>query len=191
MPAMVWSTIEAAIHAWVVAGTGLSASAVLWAQQAAPEGAAAYATIRPMALQRIGQDWIDVTDAAVPAAGAEIKHNARGVRVLTLVVTVYKGGHRGTTSPLARAEGFVAAARLPLRREALNAAGVGVGSFGPVQSIDGVVGLTTFEPRAMVEARLNLASEVSELGTYIESCEIEGLDSSDDELVILPEFEVS
>lgn len=60
-----WTTIEDAIHAWIVAGTGLAASAVIWEAQAAPRPTGAYVSMRLGGMEARGVDWLDVVDEAL------------------------------------------------------------------------------------------------------------------------------
>jgi hypothetical protein len=48
--------------------------------------------------------------------------------------------------------------------------------FGPVQSLDGVLGESVYEPRAIVECRFFLSEEVEETSTFIEFVELENED---------------
>src|SRR5690606_2698590 len=120
-------------------------------------------------------DWIDIEDAEEPEDAEEIVHRSRGMREATLSIQCFAGvdgAATGASAPAALLHSVVAAANLPTRRAALNAAGVGIGSLGPVQSIDGVLGSSVFEPRATLEVRLFLTGEVTELGTYVESVDL-------------------
>lgn len=169
---MSWADVEDAIHEWVTAGSGLAPGQVIWSQQEGPRPAGAFISLRVMSLRQVGHDWLDVIDVENPEPGAEVEQRSRGVRELQLGVQAFAGPGTGSTSGLSLLNGIVAAANLPTRRDALNAAGVGVLGFGPSQSIDGMLG-TSFEPRAMLDVRLALVSELSELSTYIQSVEVE------------------
>lgn len=166
--AIAWTTVENALVAWVRSGSGLDAEHVFWAQQKRPIPSGRYTTLRVTSIRQVGQDWLDVEDADAPSPGAEIVHRARGSREVLLSLQCFAGAGTGGDAPAMVLDAVQSAARLPSNRDALNAAGVGVLGFGPVQSIDGVVGSSSFEPRATLQARLHLASEVSEFGTWVE-----------------------
>lgn len=168
---MNWTDVENAIHSWVVAGSGLAANQVIWSQQEGPRPAGAFVSLRVSSLRAVGQDWNDVVDISNPEPGAEIELRTRGVRELALSIQCFAGAGIGATSALAVIGGIVDAAGTLSRRDALNAAGIGVLSLGPATSIDGILG-ASFEPRAILEARLALASELSEAATYIQSAEV-------------------
>lgn len=121
-----------------------------------------------------------VDSADTERKGAELTMTARGVREATLSMQAFGGDPTGTGTAMKLLSGVLAALALPARKEALSAAGVGIGRRNPVQSIDGIVGAVTFEPRASLEVRFFLTSEVSELGTYIESAEVENETTGDD-----------
>lgn len=109
-------------------------------------------------------------------AAQEIINRVRGQREVTLSIQAFAGvdgAATGSSSPRALLDLVVAGARLPTAESALYTAGVGVAGLGPVQAIDGVLGSAVFEPRATLEARLLLASEVEELGTIIDYIELE------------------
>lgn len=174
-----WTTVENALHAWVVAGSGLPSAKVLWAQQAAPVPAKPYLSLRALTVDATGRGWTEVVPAASPAPGAEISHRARGARVLTLSIQCIAADATQSGAAVAILERLVAMARLPGQRALLEAAGAAVASIGVVQSVDALAnGL--FEPRARTDARIHLTSEVSEVGTYISTVEVENqVDDSD------------
>ncbi len=165
-----WQAIHSAIRAWVVAAApGWS---VIWSQQGGDRPVAPYIALRLREVRQVGQDWIDVVDAASPAPGAEIEHRVRGQRVVLLGIQAFAGAATGVHAPAAVLDAIRTAARLPSVHSELDAAGVGVLGFGAAQSIDGLVGATVFEPRGVMDARLMIVSEVSEFSTYIERVEV-------------------
>jgi len=109
--------------------------------------------------------------ASTTAAGAEILHTARGVRSLALSIQCFADGPLGAASAAAILANVVAAVNLPTGRDALVAAGLGFIAAEQIQGIGAVLGVSTWEPRAVTTVRFSLASEVSEAGTYIEIVE--------------------
>lgn len=163
---MNWDAIENAIAQWVGEATTLS---VIWSQQEGPRPEGAFVEMALMDIQTLGQDWLQA--AEVDGAGV---HYVRGTRMATLRLQCFAGDAIGAGRPSARLQNVIAAARFPARHDALNASGVAIASFEPVQSLDGVVGVTDFEPRAILDIRLHLAEEVSAAGDLIEHLIIEG-----------------
>lgn len=170
MSAPAWTTIENAIYTWV-SSTGVTAA---WTEPGAPRPAAPFVSMRLAGARGVGHDWLDVQDAIAPDPGAEIEHVVRGTRALTLSLQAFAAAGTGALGAVAMLEAVRTAARLPTGRDALNAAGVGVGSFDAVKAIDGVVNSLTFEPRAVCEVTLWVAAELVETSTYIEIVESEG-----------------
>ena len=126
---------------------------------------------------------IDLTDAGVGThtivdtpttarAGEELYVRARGPREFELTIQAFSDTPVGLSSAVATLEAVRARFELPSVREALSNAGIGVARFAPIQKIGGVVGSTTFEPRARMLVSGFLASEVSETATYIETADL-------------------
>lgn len=171
---MNWATIEAAIAAWVRSASGLSDDgSVRWGEQNAAQSARPMIILRAMAVRGIGQDWVNVEDNPAPEEGEEILNIARGYRELTISIQCFAASSTGSSSARAILENVRSRATLPTIRQALADAGVGLAPIGPVIAIDGVLGSARFEPRATLEVRAFLASEVSEVGTYIEIVQAE------------------
>ena len=166
---MTWADILEALRVWVASASGVTA---IFARQEGARPASPYITIS-VSTRRIGQDWLDVEDADTPTAGAEIVHRARGQRELTITLQAF-GGPVGETAPAALLELVQAKSILPTPRDALNAAGIGIGTFGPVRVFDTLRNGDVLETRASMEVRGFIASEVSETGTYIETVDLDG-----------------
>ena len=177
---MNWSTVQAAIAAWVSSSTGLATSQIRWARQNAPIPTGAWASLRVIGLSQDGRDATSIEDTSgSPAAGSEITYRAQGWRLLTLSVQIFGAAAQGSASPEALLDNLQTGARMPLRAAALLAAGVGVLSFDPVVQLDGAIDEATVDPRAAMTIRLCVASDVTEVGTYIEIVEIEDEDRGD------------
>lgn len=177
------STIEDALHAWVVAASGLAASSVLWSDYEQPRPSGAYIALRLSNVRQIGQDWYHVTNAPAPAAGAEIVTTVWGKRAATLTLQAFGGAPTGTTSPAALLDAVRTKATLPTIRNAINVAGVGIAQFGPVQVVSAGLGSSAFEPRAVMPVELNLTATASEFATFIETVEITD-EITDDEFTV-------
>lgn len=57
-----WSTVQAAIHAWAVAGSGLAADKVYWANQRNPVPSDMFILLNVNAIETIGQDFTTYRD---------------------------------------------------------------------------------------------------------------------------------
>lgn len=165
-----FTTVRAAIHAWVVAATGVAADRVRWAGQNAPRADRPYLALRFLAITPVGQDWHTTEDASPSVPGAELVMRARGVRRFTLRVQAF-GDAVGTNAPEDLLSNVIAARYLPTRADALRAGGVSVTQFGAVTVIDGLHN-GIFEPRATLDVRGLLSSEVVETATFIETVDI-------------------
>ncbi len=124
-----------------------------------------------------GSGTIMLVDTATTLrAGEEIDYKARSVLRAILTLESYTSVGVGldmATSILWRIQ---SKRLLPSKVEILREANIGVSEFGRIKSYSGSQDLVLFEPRAMVDIVLSLASEDSETGTIIERAEI----SSDD-----------
>lgn len=180
--AIPFNAVEDAIFSWIVGGSGVPAKRVYWMHQRSPRADSSNTPFIAMmftTLERFGHDWIDVQDNPSPSPGQEILRIARGLRTATVSVEFFAskvidpttGAADPTVSTLGISVAANVMAALPLFRDALNAAGVGVLSFGPARatSIAVPVGL---DPRARLEIYVNLASEVSVPDTYIEFVDV-------------------
>lgn len=175
-----WEQTQAAIQAWIVAGSGLAADRVRWSGQGGniPTGVP-WISITVLADQPTGSPWVDVEDATSPTAGAEIVHVARSQHAGTLSIQMFNAAAVGSSSGIAVLRRLRAAARLPTVRAALEAGGVGLGSFTAARNVPALQNATYFEPRGVIECRIHTVCEIrpddgGEAGTYIETVEIEG-----------------
>ncbi len=166
--------VEDAIAAWIRSATGLAATHVLWADQGLPRPEGAWVSLKVISdANPTGPCWTDIEDAAIPAAGVEIAHVARETVQWLLSIQCFNGGALGIASAMALLRKVRAAVNLPTPAAALEFAGVGVGRIGPIRDI-GAVRAGDFEPRAAMDVVLFLASETTELGTYIEHAVVTG-----------------
>lgn len=108
-------------------------------------------------------------------AGQEVLMTVRANYAAVLSVQCYAGTdgpYVGDTSPLAVLQNAAMRALLPSVRDALEDAGVGVSSIGPVNNVGAMISTTSWEPRAHMDVKLWVASEVSEAGTVIDTAEV-------------------
>lgn len=67
-----WTAMEDALHAWVVAGSGLPATSVLWENQGASRPDGPFISMRLSSIEARGQDWIQVEDNPLTFANARV-----------------------------------------------------------------------------------------------------------------------
>lgn len=171
---MDWTTVEDALHAWIVAATGLAATNVFWEQQGIGKPAGAYVTMN-LSITQSGQDWTDITDNPTPSPGAEIIHTVRGPRLGTLALQCFAGDATGPSSSKAYLAKLHGSLGLPSIHDALVIAKVGIAIIDPVQSLTLELGNAVIESRALTSIKMHLTSEVSETGTYIETAQHSGV----------------
>lgn len=98
---MNWSTIEDALHAWIVSGSGLAASRVIWSGQSGPRPADPWISMRVSTIRRIGHDWLNYADNPLELADDVIESIDAGANTATLTGHAYESGDgpvRVTTS---------------------------------------------------------------------------------------------
>lgn len=161
--------IETAIAAWTAAGSGLAADHVWWAGQGQPRDEGAWISLNVISdANPTGPAWVDVEDAAEPADGAEIRHVARESVQQIVSIQCFQGAATGAASALGILRQLRASAVLRTPAAVLADAGIGLGRLSPIRNIGGSRN-GAFEPRASMDATIFLASETTELGTYIET----------------------
>ncbi len=162
-------SILGAIAEWVRVSSGLATGQVYWSRQ---RGETPPGTCIAMTLDgeiAVAQDWLVIQDAADPQPGADLEFVLTGPRVSRLVLECLIGDQSWmSVRPDQILSRVLASRNLPTRSAALRAAGIGFGPIGPVQSLN-IERASIFDPRARVELAIHTISEVSELGTWIET----------------------
>lgn len=159
--------IEDAIFAWVVAGSGLAASQVIWAESRGPIPTGTYISLRLLTTKQISSDWLVSREVA-----GQIVHHVRGTRHPTLEMTCFAGGHTGSTRAQQVLQRVLTSIKLPTVAAILRAGDVGIGTRGQVRTVQGVRS-AMFDPRAIVEVGLHLVTDISEPGSSIDTVEVE------------------
>lgn len=169
-----WQTLQRAVQAWVVEGSGLPGARVIWTDQKGIQPAKPYITLAWIGEAGVGSDEQITRNASSPQAGAEIENVVRGNRVETLSVQVYltSGDAQGARAGIAilgdvRSQRFVEETA-----EALREAGVGVANMAGIRTVGITVDSVDIEPRAVMEVSCNIGSELVRTGTYIQTAEI-------------------
>lgn len=100
---------------------------------------------------------VDTADTV--RAGAELVATTTGTRTATISIQCFAGDATGTATPSAYLDKLRAALALEGVRANLKAEGLAVASVGPTRDLSVALnGGATFEPRAVLEARVHLAA---------------------------------
>lgn len=151
---------ENAIYHWVLTGSELAPSQVIWADvgNGGPAPTGLYISMRIIDVDQVSDDWL------IPRrVGGAIVHHVRGTRHPMLELRCFAGdstGARRAELVLAR---VMAAVMLPSVAKALRQGDVGVGTGGPVRVLPGVRS-GMLDPLAMVTVQLHIKIDVSEAG---------------------------
>jgi len=108
-------------------------------------------------------------------AGREIIFKARGQRICYLTLQCHAKDGVGMEMALSILSAIQARRPLPSQRDILYAAKIAIQDIGqvrPVRMGGQVINAATFEPRAVLDIKLGLASTVTEYGTIIERADI-------------------
>jgi hypothetical protein len=170
-----WETVQAAIQAWIVAGSGIPADRVRWADQGGTIPTdVLWISLSVIAEQTLGRPWADVTNNPTPAPLADVIHTVRSSNVGTLSIQVFNAAAQGSSSALQILKNVILARSLPSVHAALVAGGVGIGAFTSARNTGKVENAIYFEPRSVLECRFHTAAETQETGPAIETVETDG-----------------
>jgi hypothetical protein len=167
MSAIAWDTIEPALATWVRTACALGEHNVAWSYELKPRPHVPFASLTLSDIRTIGHDWMITDDAPLPAPGEELRIRARGVRSASFEVQLVPDG----AVELMRRAAVDLVASVPLFVFTLDEAGIAIEDIGPVRVLTGDRG-SILEPRAIVEFRIGLASELESRTTYIERVNI-------------------
>lgn len=168
-----WDTAQAAVHAWIVAASQLTADQVLFAQQDSDEDPAGpWISVDLTSARGLGLDWRQHSFDPDADPGEEVTTYHRGTRQLELTIQAFDGSAVGTSSPRSVLMNFVDRARLSSAYSLLRAAGVGLLEISAVTPIGAIKNSSHFEPRAVVRVTLYITSEVSETAGKLERVDI-------------------
>ncbi len=176
MSAINWATIKDALHAWIVAGSGLAAGRVIFSGQnlGRPPGDDASITIKFSGIVTEKLWSITYKDNPSPSPGAELLKIAKAEAEITYQLTCWPPS---TATDATEAHSYlqevIANGQLDARKEVLKAAGIGFPRFETVLPLDGFVNVTRFEPRAVVTFRFYTTAQITQSITYIETVNVE------------------
>lgn len=155
-----WTTTRAALHAWMVAGTGLPAGRVIWANQAAPRPQTPFAEINPrMSIRRLGA-YDEERPTATPGTIARVTH-------LRLGVSCHLYG-AGAMDLMERAREYL---DTHAARALFEPAGLSVLDRGEVRDITKLLE-TQYEERAQLDLVIGLATTATEDVGFIQTVDL-------------------
>lgn len=168
MPAIAWETADAAIHAWIVAASGLAATHVIFEDEKGKRPEPPYISIQIDDVLPVGSDFVIKDDAPDPEDGEELRVRTFGHRTARLELQAFGPVDSGAAAFRMLVDVISA---LPLHYYDLDVAGVGIGGTEAVQRAPGRrVGIN--EPRAIAAVMLHLGSELEARGTYVERMQV-------------------
>ncbi len=183
---MSWSGIQAALHAWVVAATGISAERVYFANQNNPRPVGgAFATIALEDIDTVGRDRSLEDYDVTRDTGLEVRLRTSGLREFGVEVQVFTAIDHGDSTARAFAGRCQVAANAQGRRDAFKAAGFSMFDVGQVRSVPKVYETDT-EGRAQLVCRCYTQVEFDEFVGWIESVEVTGTVTADDDDIEVP-----
>lgn len=160
------STIEDAIHAAVVAGSGLAEDHVIWTHQAGRRPDRPFINLGLTSMRQIGIGWVDKTrNPNPPPTNGDVVHRARAPQRYQLQLECMAGEMTGLNGAISILSQFVST--LAFTRAALNRAGVSVGTVGDVVPVGNARLDKLLEPRATLQVTLHVRSEATMLGPEI------------------------
>jgi hypothetical protein len=168
MAAIGWTSIQAALAAWISSSTDVPAENVLWAFQAGPQTPRPFVSLEVLEVASPGIDWTIKDYDGTRQPGQEIRRRAHGQRVVQLRIQCFgqEGSNLDALSTLTDA-----IAAIPFAVDDLDAAGAGVGDIGRIQLLEGKRG-SILEPRAVIQLQLHVSSEVERFETFVERVEV-------------------
>lgn len=163
------TAVEDAIYDWVVAGSQLAPTQVIWGGEATgggPVPAGTYISMRFLSTDRVSSDWVRTVEV-----GGQIVHHVRGTRHPTLELTCFAGARYGAGRAQRVLDRVLTAILLPTVAARLRAGNVGIGKRGTIRVQAGTRS-GMFDPRASVEIGLHLEVDIAEPGYAIERAEV-------------------
>lgn len=166
-----WEAIEDALRQWVLDSSGYAEDSVVWTDQGINRPDAPMIALTLGDLVQLGLDSVSYETDVGGDPGLETTTTVAGPRVCTLRVQHYGGEATGNDSSRAVLARALTALSLPVVRDSLTAAGVGIIAAGPVRNIAGVQALQ-IEARAVLEVRFSVQDVATSLGTYVETADV-------------------
>jgi hypothetical protein len=172
-----WTAIENAIHAWVLAASGLATGNIIFAEQDGSQPAGQFITIRIGDLIPVGIDAVTHAYNAAAVNGSQITQTVTGLREFTVSIQCFDGAITGASTPREVLANVWTALSLPTRVTAFKTAGISAFDGGSVRNV-AALREDRFEARALLEVRFYTLQGASETTTWIQTAELDGdLDS--------------
>lgn len=185
MSAPTQAQIENAIHAWVLAATGLAAGKVIWRNQNGPRPARPFVVLSLGGVAEAATPWVNnvPTPATPPVPPSEtptpppnaqsITYTVRGVERLRVTFEAFSDAATGVGSAVDYLRLIRGKLSMPSVRTVLWAAQVGVASFGDVVVLDWLADQAQQLGRAQMDCTVYVPTEFKEFGTNIETTDFD------------------
>lgn len=176
------ATIENALHAWVVAATGLDAGKVIWRNQNGPRPQRPFVVLSLGGVAEVATPWVNnvttpdtpgVPNPTPPPNAQSITYTVRGVERLRVTFEAFSDATTGTGTAVDYLRLIRGKLSLPSVRTALWAAQVGVASFGDVVVLDFLLDQAQQLGRAQMDCGIYVPTEFTEFGTNIETVDFD------------------
>lgn len=171
-----WTTIDDALHAWIVSALSITAARVIWANQNLPQPAYPYVTLQHPGLVEVGtlDETISSTDLTADP-GEEIELLTTGPREFTLTVTAHVDVGTDAYNSDAQATALLSLAQSSLGQrsvlDALSVAGIAIIERLPVLDTSVVVN-GEWNSQATMDVRMRVTSEMTEQIGYIDKVKL-------------------
>lgn len=160
-----FTNIENALHAWIVAGSGLVADNVLFERDENPRPVGQHIVIT-YDITPIGQDW-----AQLESNCDGFIEYTRGMREVRVRLTCVGGEGVGDSSTTARLHGVLTYANRKDQLETFSESGLGYLRRGPITNFAGRAGVK-FEPRSQAEVIFSAAEQIEREVSPVEGVEV-------------------
>lgn len=165
-----FTTVENAIRAWVISGTGFASNKVYFEGQEFVQVARPYATITITSIRKLGLDWGTIAEPTVELPNPP--NILEGPRELSISISVYTNSQLGEQGCLAIGENLITALQLDSVHTALRNARVSVVSTGPVILVPGFEDEIRPVARANVDVVARVMSEKQEILQWADSATV-------------------
>lgn len=171
MPAVDWTTIEDAIHAWVTDSSGLDETLVRWTYEGGDRPSGMYIALEISEYRGVGRMWHVRDDAPEPdpEPGEEVRERKYGHGTATLTLQCFSGPAEKGNAAFRTLVDVMAA--LEQHTADLDAAGVGTGLASSVQKLEGSRA-SQLDPRSIATLELHFGVMTEERTTYIERVQV-------------------
>lgn len=164
MSSVAWTTIEDAIQAAIVAGSGLPDNHVIWTDEPGERPAGTYISMMVDEIDQPARDYTETKNNPSPTDGAELVKTTTGARQAMLRLQCFAGVDATTQKPIRGSVAMKVLADVMSSIEdqvdTLDAAGVGIGDMGLVRRVSSRRG-SLLDPRATLDIEIHFGSQTT------------------------------